>query len=225
MIDMTTYVAQSAVRFGWTAAQQQVLLQEFQSGALQAIAQAANDAPAVPGGGGTGVVLYGGYVTQSDGTIVYNVDYANAYVVSHPGAYTIDKTNVGIYLQDSTTKAAIRQAFDDANQALGAAGEAPLALEQLSRIEEPLWRLASTNLVEQAPKIEKIFGANLDDSSVLLQNEVPTGLVNFTDGPIGDSAHRRQGVRQQRHHRRSRCARRQSRHLPASAPRNASRHR
>src|SRR6476661_63602 len=36
---------------------------------------------------------------------------------------------------------------------------------------------------------------------------------------------RRQGLRRKRHHRRSRCARRQSRHLPASAPRHTARHR
>lgn len=56
MIDMTAYVAQAAERYGWTAAQQQIVLQQFQNGVFQDIAQTANNTAATASGGATGAV-------------------------------------------------------------------------------------------------------------------------------------------------------------------------
>ena len=51
------------------------------------------------------------------------------------------------------------------------------------------------------------------------------GVPPLIEGVEFGALDRRQGLRQQRHHRRSRRARRQDRHLPASAPHHTARHR
>ena len=52
MVDMTIFVSQAAARWGWTAGQQEVLLQQFQTGAMRAVAQAANATSAAAVGNG-----------------------------------------------------------------------------------------------------------------------------------------------------------------------------
>ncbi len=58
MFDMTTYVAQAGARAHWTPGQQTILLQQFQNGAMQAIAETANGTSAAAVGDGITVTVH-----------------------------------------------------------------------------------------------------------------------------------------------------------------------
>src|ERR1043166_4394664 len=184
MVDMTTYVSQSASRYGFSDAARQLLQQAYQSGKLQVIAQLVNDAPAGPPLGGTGIVLSSGdSINPASGNKFDNAITADAYRRAHPGTYTIDQTGAGTFLSKNTNvQTDITTVTAEINAKLLTLGELPLTETQVERgIKEPLWRLASTNAIQQATAIEKIFASNVDPWSVLTQNELPAVIEKFGD--------------------------------------------